>query len=25
VFIIHCTTSIVPPWGAHAYYDEEVQ
>jgi predicted metal-dependent peptidase len=23
VFIIHGTTSIVPPWGAHAYYEEE--
>ena len=23
VFIIHGTTSIVPPWGTHAYYDEE--
>ena len=23
VFIIHGPTSIVPPWGAHAYYEEE--
>jgi len=23
VFIIHGTTSIVPPWGTHAYYEEE--
>ena len=25
VFIIHGTTSIVPPWGAHAYYEEEAK
>lgn len=25
VFIIHGTTSIVPPWGTHAYYDEEAR
>ena len=23
VFIMHGTTSIVPPWGQHAYYEEE--
>jgi predicted metal-dependent peptidase len=23
VFIIHGTTSVVPPWGQHAYYEEE--
>jgi len=23
VFILHGTTSIVPPWGQYAYYDEE--
>jgi predicted metal-dependent peptidase len=25
VFIIHGTTSIVPPWGSHAYYEEEAK
>jgi predicted metal-dependent peptidase len=25
VFIIHGTTSIVPPWGTHAYYEEEAR
>jgi predicted metal-dependent peptidase len=23
VFIIHGTTTVVPPWGQHAYYEEE--
>lgn len=23
VFILHGTTTIVPPWGTHAYYEEE--
>jgi predicted metal-dependent peptidase len=23
VWILHGTTTIVPPWGQHAYYDEE--
>jgi predicted metal-dependent peptidase len=25
VWILHGTTSIVPPWGQHAYYEEEVK
>jgi predicted metal-dependent peptidase len=25
LFIIHGTTSIVPPFGAYAYYEEEAQ
>jgi hypothetical protein len=23
VFILHGTTTIVPPWGQYAYYEEE--
>jgi hypothetical protein len=23
VFIIHGNTTVVPPWGQHAYYEQE--
>jgi hypothetical protein len=24
VFIIHGTTTVVPPWGQYAYYEKEI-